>query len=723
MEIQTYILSLPCEDVVGLSAYPVTVTACKDTTTLATGQTILISRSSVSAEKCTAILAQPAWDHNDDHKSIALSLKQLIASNHQNIKETARGINQEIVSEYLGKASALEEELKQEFPDICVLCSTLLFDFCFLLPSDDSTQTERLIARLKKRLPAPTNKYPRTEKSEKTLKRILQQYSDRTFPFDSRHIDQYNACILELINRSPSNPDLQSDIDMFATFLLKKCQEETNYRWIFDSGDICIEDAAFFNEFEKEFQKYISYAKQYIQQSDERNPFANWSWALYHITQILSQELIQKRWAAEKEKTSLDFQEWRNEDKLKKNFCGLFPILDDNANHSIDSQYPMHYSDEFCHGFLRVSPEMLNRIEQFLPAYIHELFHYIPPLSRRDRNDAKVTLVVHTILIFLRKELFGHLMPLLEGRENAHGICTNIYGCYVTHLKKHFDQSINIENAPLNTMNMELFMPEAIYTLTSEQFFEMLLKTDISGSLDSSLDDDIKRSILQAVTTLMNSDSFQSNCQFIWKYEADSYITTFNSVLRELRSDISMCQLLDISLSEYFLLMANELDWAERDTSSAADSTMIRVGLLSRLLYQREIGSTALFPIGEKQTEEWKKYCEAALNELIQCTKKDKVKTHLEHIKKYIDSYVEISVEQADRQYTKKGESFLEQTLKYLIEGWQKEITLYAEIPQIRYLKAIYKENSDGTKPEWIFGFKILFRDYYNHFTDQNRFY
>ena len=230
--------------------------------------------------------------------------------------------------------------------------------------------------------------------------------NDSVFPSSNRNVDIYTKELNRIMALAESEPDHAKYLYLLALLVLKKCQQETYTRWVFDSGDICIEGSAFFNEYNRQFNKYISSIDALINQFQSERSTSKECWKLYQWLYQFSSDVASKRWLIEEEKPEAK-REWKSKEALQKSLFVLFPIFDPQAN-GVESYVPMHYSDEFGHGFLRVSHDLLSDSDRFFPALIHEAIHYIPPTSRADRNEVLIDLLVHAWLIHFRIEIIGN---------------------------------------------------------------------------------------------------------------------------------------------------------------------------------------------------------------------------------------------------------------------------------------------------------------------------
>lgn len=534
-----------------------------------------------------------------------------------------------------------------------------------------------------------------THQNIQIQKEIEQIVQNSVFPSSNRHLDIYMKNLNRIIDLAESEPDRAKDLRLLAFLLLKKIQQETYTRWVFDSGDICIECSDFFNEYERQFKKYISSIDILIDQLKSNTTTSKASWELYQLLHQFASDIASKRWLIEEEKPETK-REWKNKEAFQKSFFVLYPIFDPKAV-GVESYVPMHYSDEFGHGFFHVSHALLLDPDRFFPAMIHEAIHYIPPASRADRNEVLIDLLIHAWLIHFRIEVFDRVFAIINDIEMARDLCTSIYQLAHAGLKRRYvDESdrrlINNQNT-YDSMNMSVFVPEVIYRWTPDKFVNVLCDSIRSLTIEQNfrLDNKMQTLVRKTINDILDDTSFQNNCKFIWKYEADSYATSLNNMMRELRSDLIMSNILDMSMERYFKLMVSEPNFANSDDASTADSIIMRIGLISRLLYKKDANGEVSFP-DPKQNSAWIEQCESILNNLKQNESNDQIKKHIDHIRSYLNAYNQIAIEESDRQYMLKGCSLLETSLSPLIKQWNMESELYRKLPIVQKIQSTVRD-------------------------------
>lgn len=662
---------------------------------------LLLSSYELDLNEAYAIFFNAPWGSDLFNRYTSLPISDITDFDGNDLEK--------IVCGCLNFANYISATLQAYCAEIHVLCTTMTYDFCVLVPKSLPTDMIEFICLKIETMYLLWQKHEDTEAIQKNIDKInTVRYSNVSFS-ENRHKDIYSAYITKLLHRSMHDTDMKNEDILLASLVLKKCQEETFYRWVYDSGDVCFEAAPFYKEYERQFNIYSDSVKEYIDQTQEFSKHSTWVRAILNLTQELSRALLNECYKQAQNDYNSD---WYNKpyEMLKMNFYGLYPIIICNQkDNGISSEYPMHYSEEFCHGFLYIPLDMICNLKRFIPAYTHELFHYIPPLSRKDRNDVIIELVVHSLLVYLRDEIYKNF-----GSEGSQ-LCQKIYSCYVNNLKNYFKSSLErlapSGHTELNTLNLEVLLPVRTYLDSPQSFFETIKNTELTFD---EVEDRCNK-VLEKTKKIFSDENFKSNCVFLWEYEAESYTTTFNSVLRELRSDFAMCTLLGIDLSDYLKLMAEEPEWAAQNVESTADSVIIRLGLMTRILYNDNQDGLSIFPNSAERDDAWESKCYSVIRELKKSSDNAVTIEHLDNMESYIREYKKIALDQEDI-YAQDGLSLLEKTVSPLIKDWKhKEVTQYARTRFAQWLREIYHSNKQLTNPEWLLAVRVFFRNFHSN--------
>jgi len=542
---------------------------------------------------------------------------------------------------------------------------------------------------------------------KKVLSKAL--LSDRTHRYDNHHLQIYQQYTTSLLNQWTSDLFRHSSYIGLSLLITRTMQAEYSYRSVFDHGDLHSEDSLFYKIYEKEFDTFTNYLDRYIEQSSENAPDADTNWSLYFLTDYITTEALyhqgKKIMADPKsiEEWLPDTEGMSHTDLLKefdKVFYGLYPILSkDNAE--IRSHIPMKYSSQFCYGFLLVPERIIKKFSDNIPAYLHEIFHYIPPVSRTSRNQVALELIAYSILSEWTNALSKKMTENAFSADKIRRVCDyyvmNLLGeliGYIVYLeKKKYPSVIKRDMISMDSMNLAILQSEFIYSTSDQEFIDILLSTNLSKLPFSSEEHAVLKII---VDDLARDSKLIGTLKNIWKYEADSYATTYNSLLRELRSDLNMVILLDMDLKTYIRTMIKELDFSTDNDKIVADSVILRFGFMTRFLAQYDSVSKPDFSpcTSAEEITNWRESCKQIFNQIqieenFDSQENQHHLTHLLNIMSYIDIYRDMVIEQNEGYYIAPYHSLLEILLTPQINKWKNNAIEMYDYGSIRFLRKI----------------------------------
>lgn len=294
-------------------------------------------------------------------------------------------------------------------------------------------------------------------------------------------------------------------------------------------------------------------------------------WATLNITMYLLEIAMQ---SANNPEESIDFM-------------GLYPIINDNeqSQEELRTLTPIQYSPQFAYAFLCIPANLRYQFWSYLPQLLHEFFHYIPTDTREKRN----TLLIHMLACFIlgdttNNEEVNLLAKLLLHQYKRLG-----------HVSLLYQDSMSF----ISTMRV------------------VLNRVDIPQHLEI---EGKPRS---------NVQNIPSNLKQI------EYLVEYTYFLREVRSDISMIELLNVhgvvmGLKEYIDLMVNQPKWAMLSAKEVAVETILRFGYMtewikrcvpgnSRLIVNEvidELDDTNSDPLLKQKYTNLKQYLEEYHNEI-----------------------------------------------------------------------------------------------------------
>lgn len=590
---------------------------------------------------------------------------------------------------YLDIAKELNDILFEVFPGVQIYCSMYCYDFC-LLSSDAECDTilisKFIVNFLNEYFSVDSSKYDR-KRIYSELNIINNQDQIMDCLLNGRQFVKYNPMAFDYVqmNKKLNNIECDSveqkeELSLLSSLIIKDLIEETHLYWMYESGEVRYENATKNYILTKRNKQYFKYFDLFCKQANLESVFHDWLWSLVFLTQTLLASFLYRGVV-------------QNNNGKHSNFFGFVPVFEDikDERSELTSHFSRHISKKFCHGFLVVPIDSIQKLPEYFPDYIHEFFHYIPPPDRVKRNKAILTLVLHSVLfdyrIRLPQEIYDKIVDIIEKRIKLTFAKYNLS-----------DTSIfSCDSMEYTERLRAVFNKLSVKELFEEVFYYILENFDAEHAL-------ITKSISNKI------------CE-VFTERARDFTNTFIFFFREIRSDISMCLLLDISLKQYIKILADEPLFAALDGKDCADSTILRFGFMCRFLCKFEKSNHI-------KNDYWLEFCCAQINECIQesISKDDDLNliNKYENLKSYLFEYDSLAIEHFNNQYTEKGKSLLEHILYEdgLIESWVSGINQYAMHPFAKEIKTIYnKYNSSNALEKLItlFGMRILFRDLYSY--------
>ncbi len=589
---------------------------------------------------------------------------------------------------YLKIAEILNEELSNNYRGIQVFCSIFSYDFCLL--SSETTNDLDLIAKyivsfLKEHLDVDYFKYDTemfqadidTMRVQRKLTQCL--LSDRQFVKYNPTFSKYIRTKNKIDNINCDSGDKKEELSLFSLLLIKDLVEETHLYWMYESGEVRYENAAKRYILSNRNRQYFRDFELFCDQAQLGNVFHDWVWSLVFLTQTLLASFLERK------------KSQKDNDETHSNFFGFIPIFKNSLNRDseLTSHFSQHISKKFCHGFLVVPIYSIQNLPKYFPAYVHEFFHYIPPLNREKRNSVILDLVLHALLHEYRIELPA-------------SVYDDIFEIFKQNVIKVFYFYNFTEDTVFSCDSMEY-----VERLTSA--FKKLNFLEVSSFVSQFISNTYNKNY-DLIVSYLNGKLCAEFSQ-----KARIYIDTFVSFFREIRSDISMCLLLDIGLEQYIKILAEESSFAALNAYDCADSTILRFGFMCRLL------SDGKYLVDAKS---WLKKCCDIIDE---CASSDKYAddpitiNNFDNLKSYLYEYVSLAIEMEDDQYTPKEDSLLESIIKKeeIVDCWINSIKQYAKHPFATEIRNLYWSYNKLTDPIdkllVLLGMKILFRDLYSY--------
>lgn len=546
---------------------------------------------------------------------------------------------------------------------------------------------------------------PLLEQKADLLKRV---FYDRQCRNDYRHFSRFEPYFNLLLERNQNNSSLYEADLTLAALLLNAMRGEFYNRSVLDQGDLYYEDYHYYKFYEQEFEQYLSMLEQYIQQSDADSSCRSWIWGVYFLNEYLTEELLEKTWTVISANEEARWEWFPNnyqnphdlceEEEFLSSFIGLYPVIDPISG--IRSVLTLKYSASLTYGFLRLPEEITDSFHDSIPSYLHELIHYTPPQSRASRNRLAIHLILYSVLNEWTNEIYR------IGREMGinRRVLKQIDELYFHRLlDKFYDYLLTLycgsperreEGEPLillDSMNMAILQSEMFYYTSPEQFISLLEETEWD---EIDLPADSRKEFKDQLDQLFWNNTTGVRLRSIWKYAADSYATTYNILLRELRSDITAFILLGIKLKDYIRIMMLEKDFAVNSAEIAADETLYRFGYMTRYLFHRYEKDSALS--AEEDICLWRKCCDDIFEQL----QDEDYDHHLDNLRTYLDAYEDMAIEKYPGCRTKQYGSFFEELLEDEVEKWSCFAESLYNYPRISYLRDIWENPKSHNLPE-----------------------
>lgn len=587
---------------------------------------------------------------------------------------------------YVEISEQINTYLNENKIDVQTFCCIHNYDFCLVSSSIYNFEKAKMLIEL-----YLNNKFPLSEDpseqitSHKVNLSIIKKEniinSDRQFVKHNPNFYRYYELMHVIQNLKVDSPDRKMELSLFSSLILKDLVESTHLYWLYESGELRRETSEVTHIiFERDYT-YFKHLMRFCQQAEDHFIFHDWIWGLVFLTQTLLASLKHR-----------SLENCKNDDEINEhtNFFGFVPIIeDDEENHSeVMSMFTRHISRNFCHGFLIIPSYSIYSLADYLPAYIHEFFHYIPPRNRDKRNKAILTLVLHSILGDLRNNL-----------------SKDIYDKILIMFLKEIDKNIKMYGFEENTHTFF----ECDSMEFSDRIRSMFLRMNFEDVYEAVIwDAFIEFNDINLISIMRK---YRDNCTNQYNVSALNYIVTFAMFFREIRSDIAMCSFFNMKLKEYVEVLAKEPLFSVLPKKQCADSTILRFGFMCRYLLKKE---------PNYQEQNWKKDCKNIINGMIPkdlvSNEKETYIIKLNHLKDYLDEYEEITIESADDCYLKKGQSFIERFLEKekIVSVWEESICEYMKHIFPQEINRIYEEYQKKTKHEKLIcmcGFRYLFRD------------
>lgn len=268
-------------------------------------------------------------------------------------------------------------------------------------------------------------------------------------------------------------------------------------------------------------------------------------WAILHFTMFLLELAMYDETNAE----------------VFNDFMGLYPVIgaEDRGKEALCTISPIQYTPQFTYAFLCIPADLRYRVGAIFCQLLHEFFHYIPTRTRPDRNKLFLQMLGSAILKKTgESQEVDSLTDFLLYQYNRLGHDTLLFQDSMSF--------ISIMRVVLNRVDIPEYLRNQGFSVPD-----------------------------------------QSN--FLSKPEQIELLWSYTFFLREVRSDISMIELLNVNtvgsqplfgLQEYIRLMVNEPKWATLSAQEASIDSILRFGYMTQWIWENIEKSTQNIDTGIK---------------------------------------------------------------------------------------------------------------------------
>ncbi len=610
----------------------------------------------------------------------------------------------DLFSEYCKIATITNSILSNKYTDVYVFCSLLYNDYCVLIPEELSHNFDAIKNEVMQTLidtcfslhNSPDLSHDdaivKADLADKKQRKLDCIHSGRQFVKHSSHFHLYEELIDSLDSIQCDSLDRKQELSLLSSLIIADLIHIISAYRMHPTGDFHYELAEKTYSINKQEQLYFDLFSLFCKQTEDNNKYNDWCWVLTFLTQTLLSTINGRS------KFDLQQEEW---DRYF-NFFGFAPILLDLKEHrnEVTSLYTHHSSAKFCHGFLVVPKSSVYNIVENLPAYIHEFFHYIPPSNRAERNKTIIELLLHSAFYELRLNLDK-----------------DSYSKFINSIKKEI----------LSSINKLGFSEKSFFQIDSMEFYNHFKILFHYYKFEDIYSRAIAKAKIDNIVAISKIVLKRNTCINKFNNDAHMNFNTFVLFFREVRSDIEMCNFLDINIKQYIKFMADEPEFCILPKEQVGDSTIMRFGYMCHYLYFIEQRKTAkkchqpsLSIKSGFEMPDWDKCVAESIRELQKNDTDEALRQKYDNLIGYIQEYMDLAIEQDYTGDSDADRSILESTVCKIFNPDEYPSKDFKQYKFTRLLKDLFdkymsfdKKEAEEKKLQLICGIKILFRDLY----------
>ncbi len=576
---------------------------------------------------------------------------------------------------YVGYLDALDNT----FNGLPVALNLSFGDYCILIPS---TVNDLELEAFEEKMAAFGNE----QESIWDNAKLSQRKSKILSRFSSQHVYKYLPCydlsktlISELLNSDVDTKERGMECIVFAGNLLSWFLDELNVYLFNKNGEVRSLESDLIEDINTPTHILINSFFQFLSQIGTKNLYCDQIWSFLFITKAL---LF----------TVLGPQDTNNELSVFKryDFSGFVPMVTESVD-TMDSSFPDLFAPQRTFAFLQIPISFNFEFWRQFPAFIHEFFHYVPTNNRQKRNVVIIELTLQTTINELANKLF-FCCGYNDEQKSA----------MVNFLRKSY-KSISYLNT-FDNGNSLLNEDSMFFLSKNKNLFSVFDFGSVYEALPNALNmSDKEREI---------HSELKNECIEGWELYSKSYLQTYTMAFREIRADMAMCVLLDLSLLEYVEIMALEPTWSTYSADQTADSSIIRFGFITRYLFLKKQQKKGTSFDGVKQFnssyyDEMRSICSSLK------LSNPNIKKNIDNILGYVEEYFDIMIESEKGYYTEQHHSQFESVIYPplqmsaveeacntneqlpIIQEWEQNFEEYKTYKLFDDVKRIYKQYHD----------------------------
>lgn len=632
------------------------------------------------------------------------------------------------------------------FGDACILCSESIESMSMASHITAALTELRLKYTGRSALDTPEEKI--SALSEQIKKRFYSTYLIKR----NANYTEYEALMKQMMEAAVGSNDRQTYVLMLCALLLRTILDETSARWVYESGDTKYESLEISMELTRAYELRMAGFREFLNQASIGAPYSDQIWSLFFITKTLLSSIV-GRDSKTIESNSPDAEDLDEAELLQEygNFFGFVPYIGDRYP-EVTSYYPAHISPDYCYAFLSIPRKEEFRFWSYLPAYVHEFYHYVPPRGRKERNEKILHLAVYSVM----SPLF---VAMTQSRKAEYERIVAKIALSVDRLRENLIDLRNDRNHALrdyqtsatrqsvenyrDTMKYNAIMQDLVYLLDFEDLCTEAVNEFCSENAAARAES----------SSIPDRGYWMQACSDRWDKNMTSYIATFSFAMREIRSDFSMCVILDMTLHDYIKVLADEPAFAESSKKWVADSSVLRFGFMTRLLYTKELYYDSWENVDWQELckhmvrtcsqndsngnsiDDWEKACGKILQRLRETG--PLYIEHLDYLHDYLSNYVDISIPSKESPWDSVFEKAMctgefaisshengnnQFDRRYLIPCWGARLQKQKSYPFVKLLCGLYNQYRDaktaGDRCRIEYQSRLLFRDLLMYFED-----